>query len=92
LVTALNKGLDVLQDGLEVTFFLFTLLTLEDTVGSVDILEAEGVLLFWVFVPLEDAHDALDLLELVVVNVDVMGNSDEGLMDVLDGIPLLNIP
>jgi hypothetical protein len=40
-------------------------------------------------VPFENAHDSLDFLEFMIVNIGIMGNPNEGLVDVLNWVNFL---
>jgi hypothetical protein len=85
LVALLYEGFDELEYAGEVELLLFFLLTLEGTLGAVNILSPHHTPLFsLVAVPPADVLDGLDGGELAVGNVDVVGDAHEGLVHVGD--------
>jgi hypothetical protein len=67
--------------------FLFFLLAFEGTFGAVNVFLAYYTAFFTLMpVPPADVLDGFDLGEFAVVNVDVLGDPDEGFVHVLDGV------
>jgi hypothetical protein len=81
LVTVFQECFNVVANVLKVLFFLFLFLTLINSFGLVDILH-NRFFLFIGSVPVLYSLHSLDRIELLVIDICVMGNSDEGLVNV----------
>ena len=83
LVAGLDESGNVFQDGSEVELLLFLLLALKGSFGGIDVLPSDyAFLLALVAIPSADILDSLDRSKLIVVDVDVMRDSNEGLVHV----------
>lgn len=81
-IIVLQEIFDIDQEIFQVGPFLFLLLALVDTLSPCNILHL-GYLLFLVeAVPLDDLADTPDRREVEVIDICMVGNPDEGLMDV----------
>ena len=89
LVAVFNVCLYVFEDALQISLLLFLFFTFEYSVRSVYILEPAIALLLCIFVPLENPHDSLYLLEFVIIDINMMSYPNEWLVNVLDCVQFL---
>ena len=81
LVAGLEELLNVISDVLKVLFLLFLLFTLINSFGFVNVLKY-GAFLLVSLVPVLYSFDSFYRAEFLIVYIGVMGDSNEGLMDV----------
>jgi hypothetical protein len=91
LVAGLDESFNVFQDGSKVKLLLFLFLTLEGSFCGINVFFSDNTfLLSLMTIPSTNIFDCLYWSKLIVVDIDVMGDSDEWFVDIGNGVESLS--
>lgn len=90
LVAGLDESFNVLQNRGKIKFLLLLFLTLESTLCSIDVFFSHYSFFFSLMaIPSANIFDSFDWSKLVVINIDVMSDTNKRLVDISDWIQSL---